>query len=74
MTVDKRFVENLKRIRRANGLPVDVKLPDSILEHDRLTCADCGNEVSTVSFTVEDIFGNERPVCSRCWCREERAA
>lgn len=61
------FIEDLKRIHRAQGRPVGVKLPNSIKDDPRIACADCGDTDSTVKFTVEDILENERVVCPMCW-------
>lgn len=76
----KGFLENLKRIHRANGRPVDVKLPDSIDEskggQPQDTCADCGESAKSIlpfiSYIVEDALGNERVVCSKCWKENHR--
>lgn len=63
----KKFVANLKRIHREHELPVDRKLPDSIKDHPRRQCADCGSAEFADTFTVEDLLGNERVVCPTCW-------
>lgn len=62
----KSFIRDLRRVHAANGLPVDQKLPEKIEDHPRDTCADC-NQQPQVTLTVEDILGNERVVCLKCW-------